>query len=186
MLWSFVKAIGSFLISVAALSSAAHAAFVNNVEHFDGTQKDLTTWADWSAGGSTSQSNQLFMFSMTGRAEYRARYATVGVGGFVQVKARLNSISADGGQYFLALNTTPYDNVPVSASDRSVALEPRSLGSNLVAGSSWYGNGRGTGADGVYYALQPPLVFPTSQDFILRIDYLAPTSVQYSTFDTAM
>src|SRR5437867_3558514 len=106
----------------------ARAAFVNNVEHFDGTVKDSATWSEYKdgTGNLISQSDQLFINSANGfHAAYRALPATVGVGGFVQVKARLTGVSTDPGEQpdvFFALNSPPLADRSFEYSDRSVAV----------------------------------------------------------------
>jgi hypothetical protein len=182
-IWVLVLLLGSPLV--------ARAAFVNGVEHFDGTVKDTATWSEYkeyadTVGNNIVQSNQLSINTATGfHAEYRSRSVTVGVGGFVQVKTRLTAVSSEPGDsphVFLALNAPYLPDREFDFSDRSASIE-----NDDGLGYAWYFQGDGGGsASGSGFGLQPDTSLALNQTYVLRLDYLSPTTFQYRAFDANM
>lgn len=166
----------------------ARGAFVNGIEHFDGTVKDAATWSEYKdgTGNLISQSNQLIINTATGfHAEYRSRSVTVGVGGFVQVKATLTGVSSEPGEaprVFLALNAPYLPERSFEYSDRSASVE-----NDNRLGYAWYREGDGgVSAGGSGFGLEPHTPLALNQTYILRLDYLSPTTFQYRAFDLNM
>jgi len=161
---------------------------VNNVEHFDGTVKDTANWSEYeyTPQDFVSQSDQILVSSANGdRAEYRGRYAVVGVGGFVQVTANMKGLSSEPGaipELFLALTTPPFANQRFEYTDRPVSVDVN--GSQPVAWE-YHGDG-GSGSTRTVAPLEPEITFFLNQPYILRLDYLTATSLQYRFFDANM
>jgi hypothetical protein len=60
--------------------SSASGAFIDGVERFDGTVKDLTTWEQYPASGSGITQNDALNITGSGNRDYTTRSVAVGIG----------------------------------------------------------------------------------------------------------
>src|SRR5947207_13297659 len=119
---SCILVVSILLVSAMTL----RAEFVGNVEHFDGTTIDLSTWSEYRQYGNAvfTQNSALTISAVGDIGELRARLANIGVGGFVQVRATMIYEQPDSApSHFLALNTMPPPEFNFTGSDRSAAVE---------------------------------------------------------------
>jgi hypothetical protein len=77
------------------VSTTVHAGFINGVETFDGTVKDLATWEEFSSPGHTIVQHELLTYTSppngSTAGDFTTRALTVGLGTTVSADVRMNS-----------------------------------------------------------------------------------------------
>jgi len=175
-----------FVVGIALGVCQARGAFVNNVETFDGTSKDTTTWEEFTRGSAITQDGKLTLDASVdpsfGHADYTTRQVTVGVGGFVQADvtvrwkrfADLSHAKADDAWVALTTNSAGAGDVIFHDSYAlSTQEEFDSFDDSGYWSGNWYQASHGSGSGNVSG-------HPLNHTYQLRLERLSATSVRYS------
>lgn len=90
--------------------ASARGAFVNGVEAFDGTAKDLTTWEQYPSSGSGFSQNGALSITGAGDRDYTTRMVTISAGQRVTAEVRIDAPQETNTIYRAALLLTTNSN----------------------------------------------------------------------------
>src|SRR5438874_4102391 len=94
-------------IALCIAVSCARGAFVNGVERFDGTVKDLNTWEQYPSGGTgITQNDALFISGASSYSDYTTRSLKVGIGQRITAEIALTVPYESGTDYVAELFLT--------------------------------------------------------------------------------
>jgi hypothetical protein len=181
----FGNVVVTFLAAVAAAGLAAPpragAAFVGNVERFDGTVKDTATWQEYlssSLNGAITQ-NDVLTIATTGGGSISGDFTTkslkVGVGGTVRADLRINSVAgAVSPALFLTDNSAGATN--------STAFDNNLLELSFSSGGPGFNAMRGSGGSGNGQLFNPTFTPIVGTWYTLEIQRLSVSSAKFSAF----
>src|SRR5437773_2377401 len=100
------RQIHPILLVLLSTAAVARAAFVDGVERFDGTVKDLTTWEQYPASGAGITQNNALSITLAGYRDYTTRTTKVGIGQRVTAEVTVTTPSEPDTIYRAALLLT--------------------------------------------------------------------------------
>lgn len=160
-------------------------AFINGVEGFDGTVKDMSTWEEYLPyGGAIYQDDKLICdLSLTRRLEYTTKTVTVGVGDIVRVELLEHPQGNAESTMFLTTNS--------EGTNKSTSFDSHYLFIEYVHWPSsdeyWFVGGSGVSGASIGQIFGIVSTLPsTDNPYILEIERTTSNSAVFRAYDSDM